>query len=164
MRHVHLHRHVVVVWILILAAVALVAKNPRLLAPATTRVLNRLLLAGDQGELKVRAYHLRPGVGVDLYDVSLTLVSDGGDLSLIAADTLELDYRTAEILGRTVRLRRAVARGLEVYTRSALRMTRRRNPAARRSCRACAPTSWRSPAPGSRWPGTTAARRRPCRR
>ncbi len=115
MRHVHLHRHVVVVWILILAAVALVAKNPRLLAPAATRVLNRLVLPGDQDELKVRAYHLRPGVGVDLYDVSLTLVSDGGDLSLIAADTLELDFRTAELLGRTVRLRRAVARGLEVY-------------------------------------------------
>jgi hypothetical protein len=114
-RHPHLHRHAVVVWILILAAVALVATNPQVLAPAATRVLNRLLLAGDDGELKVRAYHLRPGVGVDLYDVSLTLTGDDGGLSLIAADTLELDFQIPEVLGPAVRLRRAVVRGLEVY-------------------------------------------------
>ena len=63
----------------------------------------------------MRAYHVRPGVGVDLYDVSLTLAGAGGGLSLIAADTLELDFQAAEILGPAVRLRRAVARGLEVY-------------------------------------------------
>ena len=115
MRHRHLHRHAVIVWILILAAVALVATNPHLLAPVATRVLNRVLLAHDHDALKVRAYHVRPGVGVDLYDVSLTLSSAGGDLSLIAADTLELDFRATEILGPAVRLRRVVVRGLEVY-------------------------------------------------
>jgi hypothetical protein len=114
-RHGPLHRHAVVVWILILAAVALVVTNPQVLAPAATRVLNRLLLAEEGRELKVRAYNVRPNVGVDLYDVSLTLARAGGDLSLIAADTLELDFKVAEILGPSVRLRRVVARGLEVY-------------------------------------------------
>lgn len=100
---------------LVLTAVALVVTKPGMLAPIATRVLNRVLLAGKDGELKVRAYHVRPDRGIDLYGVSLTLNGGDGGLTIVAADTLELDFEAHELLAPGKRLRRAVARGVEVY-------------------------------------------------
>jgi hypothetical protein len=156
-RHPHLHRHAVIVWILILAAVALVATNPRRRAPAATRVLNRLLLAGEGRELKVRAYHVRPGVGVDLYDVSVTLSNANGDLSLIATDTLD---STSRPRGPGPALPRAGSSRMvwRYRTRPSVEGRNRRQP---RLPRLRADVLEIADA-RTRWPATTAAPRRPC--
>lgn len=95
-------------------AVALLL-NPELLAPFATRLVNRHLAASVDGTLRVGAYDVRPFAGVDLRDVTLTLPGERGGLTLVAVDTLELDFRLREVIGRTVRLRRLAARGVEIY-------------------------------------------------
>ena len=95
-------------------AVALLL-NPELLAPFATRLINRHLTASVDGTLRVGAYDVRPFAGVDLRDVTLTLPGERGGLTLVAVDTLELDFRLREVIGRTVRLRRLAARGVEIY-------------------------------------------------
>ncbi len=89
--------------------------NPEWLAPLATRLINRQLAANVDGSLRVGAYDIRPFAGIDLRDVTLTVPGERGGLTLVAVDTLELDFRLREVIGRTVRLRRLAARGVEVY-------------------------------------------------
>lgn len=100
---------------LLAGGAVLLALNPHWLAPAATRLVNRQLLAQTGGHLRVGSYQVRYLEGLDLLDVTLTRRSKTGDLTLVAIDTLAVDFRLREVLGRTTRLRRLVARGVEIY-------------------------------------------------
>ncbi|MBD3220074.1 hypothetical protein GF314_02440 [bacterium] len=102
--------------ILVFASIiAVVLANPSLLTPAVTHLVNRQLEASLGGSLRVGKYDVRPFGGIDAYDVTFTLPGDRGGLTLVAVDTLELDFRLREVIGLDVRLRRLAATGLEVY-------------------------------------------------
>lgn len=113
--------------ILMAAGAALLAMRPQLLAPAATRLFNRQLQAHGAGQLRVGSYHLRFLEGLDLQDVTFTSRGRGGALTLVAIDTLQLDFRVREALGRSARLRKVVACGVEIYHNEG----RREDPAAR---------------------------------
>lgn len=100
--------------VLTVAAVWLVA-NPSWLVPVTTRFVNRHLQAQINGTLTVGEYHVRPFVGFDLRDVSLSIEGDNGGMTLVSVDTLELDFRLREVLRPQIRLHRCEAKGVEVY-------------------------------------------------
>jgi hypothetical protein len=106
---------VVLAWVLILGVVALIAANPHLLAPLASRLLSRHLLQNVDGQLRLRDFRIRSWEGADVYDVSLTLRGDRGAVTLIAVDTLAVDFRWGEMLRRTPRLRRVDIQGCEIY-------------------------------------------------
>ena len=97
------------------AGVVLLVRNPEVLAPPLTRLLNRQLLADLDGDLRVGAYHFRPFAGLDVTDISLTLRSEHGGQTQVAVDTLELDFRLREVMGRSVHLQRLTAQGMRVF-------------------------------------------------
>jgi len=99
----------------LLAAVVVLAARPGLLAPLVTHLLNRQLLSKIDGELRVQEYHLRPFQGLDLVNVSVNLPGDRGGHTLVAVDTLALDFRIRELVGPRPRLRRAQLTGVEVF-------------------------------------------------
>ncbi|MEZ4387522.1 MAG: translocation/assembly module TamB domain-containing protein [Candidatus Krumholzibacteriia bacterium] len=104
-----------VVSAVIAAAATYVLVRPTVLAPALTHLINRQLQASLGGSLRVGAYHVRLLSGVDLTDVTFTLPGERGGLTLVAVDTLEIDFRLREVLGLEVRLRRLAASGVDVY-------------------------------------------------
>lgn len=95
----------------IVAAVAFVLLRPSALAPVITHLVNRQI----GGTLRVGHYDIRPFQGLDAQDVTLTLPGERGGLTLVAIDTLEVDFLLREVMGLQVRLRRLDARGVEVY-------------------------------------------------
>jgi len=102
---------VILVTSLLVGAVVLVMARPSLLAPLVTRLINRQL----GGEFSVGAYEIRPFVGVDAYDVSFGLPGERGGHTLVAVDTLAVDFHLREVMGLDVRLRRLAATGVEVF-------------------------------------------------
>ena len=105
-----------VVTMLVLAGVVgFLLARPSVLSPLVTRLVNRQLEASLGGELRVGGYQLRPFAGLDAHDVTLTVPGERGGLTLVAVDTLELDFRLREVLGLDVRFRRLAARGVEIY-------------------------------------------------
>ncbi|MDY0108962.1 MAG: translocation/assembly module TamB domain-containing protein [Candidatus Krumholzibacteria bacterium] len=99
---------------LLAAGAALLLSRPELLAPAATRLINRHLAHLD-GHLQVGAYRLRALGGLDALDVTLTVRGDRGGLTLVAVDTLAIDFRLRDVLQRTVQFRRVAALGVEIY-------------------------------------------------
>ena len=97
--------------LMVVAAVTFVLVNPSVLGPAVTHLVNRQI----GGTLRVGHYDVRPFAGLDAHDVTLTLPGERGGLTLVAADTLELDFNLREVMGLQVRLRRLEARGVEIY-------------------------------------------------
>jgi hypothetical protein len=97
------------------AGAALLFLNPEVLTPLATRFINRQLEDSIDGNLRVGSYKVRPFAGIDATDLTLTLRGERDGLTMVAVDTLEVDFRLREVLGRTVRLRRLAARGVEVY-------------------------------------------------
>ena len=100
---------------LLVGGAVLLASRPGILAPFATRFINRQLAAHLGGHLRVGEYRLRPFAGLDAYDLTLTVRGERGGLTLVAVDTLAVDFRLREVLGRHVRLRRLAARGVEIY-------------------------------------------------
>ena len=105
----------IVAAILLSAGFVLLMLNPEVLAPSATRLINRQLQARMDGDLRVGEYHVRPFAGLDAIDVTLTIRGDRGGLTLVSVDTLQLDFRLREVLGRTIRVRRLSAKGIEFY-------------------------------------------------
>ncbi|HOX25100.1 MAG TPA: translocation/assembly module TamB domain-containing protein [Candidatus Krumholzibacteria bacterium] len=101
--------------LLLAGGVVLLDRNPQVLAPFATRLVNRQLEARLNGHLRVGAYHVRAFGGLDAYDATLTVRGERGGLTLVAVDTLEIDFRLREVLGPRLRLRRLAMRGVEVY-------------------------------------------------
>jgi hypothetical protein len=94
---------------------AWVLANPGVLAPLGNRLVNRHLEATTGGSLRVGRYVVRPLAGLDAIDVTLTLPGERGGLTMVAVDTLSVDFRLSEVAGRRPRLRRVAATGVEVY-------------------------------------------------
>jgi hypothetical protein len=105
----------IAVSLLMVAGAALLLLRPEVLAPLVTRLINRQLEQAFDGNLRVGSYRVRAFAGVDLTDVTLTLEGERGGLTLVAVDTLEVDFRLREVIGRTVRLQRLAASGVEIY-------------------------------------------------
>ncbi len=115
MWHRSIHWPTIIAWTVILAAVVVLGTHPQLMAPLTTRLLNRYLTGGGQGELKIRAYHPRLFAGLDLYGLVYSRPQDDGGLTIVSVDTLEMDFRLRDVLGRDVHLHRARVARAEVY-------------------------------------------------
>jgi hypothetical protein len=96
---------------LLIGAATLVLMRPSVLAPLITRLVDRQL----GGDLQVGRYNIRPLVGIDAYDVSFGLPGDRGGHTLVAVDTLEIDFQLREVLGLDLRLRRLAATGVELF-------------------------------------------------
>jgi hypothetical protein len=101
--------------LVMIGAVLFVLVNPSLLAPAVTHLVNRQLQASLGGHLRVGDYNVRPFGGIDAYDVTFTLPGERGGLTLLAVDTLAVDFNLREVLGLDVRLRRIDAQWVEIY-------------------------------------------------
>ena len=101
--------------LLLTAGVVLLLRYPAVLAPSLTRLVNRQLLANVDGELRVGEYHFRPFAGFDATDVAFVLRDERGGLIRVAVDSLELDFRLREVIGRGVHLRRLAMKGVKVY-------------------------------------------------
>ena len=101
--------------LVLMTGVVLLLLNPEVLAPSLTRLLNRQLLADVNGTLRVGAYNFRPFAGVDVTDIYLTLYSEDGGQTQVAVDTLELDFRLREVIGRNVHLQRVALQGVRIF-------------------------------------------------
>lgn len=95
--------------------VTLVLSRPQILTPAVTHLINRQLEASLGGRLRVGEYVLRPFSGLDAHDLTFTMPGERGGLTLVAVDTLELDFQLDEVMGLEVRVRRISAVGVEIY-------------------------------------------------
>lgn len=102
-------------WVVVLGVVAYLATHTRLVAPYASRLVSRNLFRDQGSNLRVKDFRFRYLQGMDLFDVSLTLKGPRGAVTLIAADTLALDYRFGELLTSPVHLRRVSVRGGEIY-------------------------------------------------
>ena len=97
---------VVIAWVLVLGVVAYLVTHTRVSAPFLSQLVSRHFLQQVDGRLRLSDYRLRPLQGVDLYGVTVTLRTRGGGLTVIDVDTLEIDFKLPEIIGRAKRLRR----------------------------------------------------------
>jgi len=104
-----------IAWILILGVMAYLGTHPRLVAPFASRLVSRNLLRDVGGDVRVGEYRVRYLHGVDLFDVSLTFPGERGGVTMVSIDTLSLDFRLGEVLGRPRRVRNVVVYGAEVY-------------------------------------------------
>ena len=106
---------VVIAWVLVLGVVAYLATHTRVTAPFLSRLVSRHFLQQVDGRLRLGDYRLRPLHGVDLYGVAITLRTRGGGLTVINVDTLEIDFKLTEVIGRAKRLRRLELIDTSVY-------------------------------------------------
>ncbi len=109
---------VLVAWLAITGVLVWVGSHPRVVAPYASRLVSRHLLRMESGGVRVRDFHVRPFEGLDLYGVNVTLPSRTGGVTLVAADTVVVDFAVAEALGSPPRLRRVAVSRPEVYTRA----------------------------------------------
>ena len=105
-----------VAWLVIIGVLAYVGAHPRLVAPYASGLVSRHLLRIADGGLRVRDFHVRAFEGLDLYGVSLTLPGKSGGMTLVSADTVEVDFGIAQALGVVPHLRRVTVRRPEVYS------------------------------------------------
>lgn len=103
-----------VAWLLFLGAVAYLATHPRLVAPLAARVLTRNLFPDGRGSVRLRDFEGGFLNGCRLHQASFTLELERGGVVVVAVDTLVLDYRLKELLGKPPRLRAVTARGAAV--------------------------------------------------
>lgn len=96
---------------LLIGAATLVFMRPSVLAPLVTRLVDRQL----GGDLEVGRYVIRPFAGIDAHDVSFSLPGERGGHTLVAVDTLEVDFQLREVLGLDLRVRRLSATGVELF-------------------------------------------------
>lgn len=109
---------VLVAWLVIVGVLVWLGTHPRVVAPYAARLVSRHLLRIEEGGIRVRDFRLRPFEGVDLYGVTVTLPTRGGGITLVAADTVLVDFKPGEVLGSPPRVRRVTVTGPEVYARA----------------------------------------------
>jgi hypothetical protein len=109
---------VLVAWLVIVGVLVWVGSHPRVVAPYASRVVSRQLLRMQEGGVRVRDFRVRAFEGMDLYGVNVTLPTRSGGVTLIAADTVVVDFSLPEVLGSPVRLRRVAVSRPEVYSRA----------------------------------------------
>lgn len=107
-----------IAWLVIGGVVVWLATHPRLVAPYAASLVSRHLLRIENGGLRVTDFRVRQFEGLDLYGVSLTLPGRRGGLTLVSADTVQVDFSLGEVLGAPPHLRRLVVSRPEVYTRA----------------------------------------------
>jgi len=105
-------------WGAVLGLLGYLAANPRHVAPYASRLVGKHLLGMERGGIRVRDFRVRVFEGMDLYGVSLSLPTDSGGMTLVAADTVTADFSILEVLGVVPRLRRVVVSRPEVYSRA----------------------------------------------
>jgi len=107
-----------VAWLVIVGVGAWLARSPHLLAPEISKIATRHLLRDGGGSLRLRSYrgNLLKGQ-VELLDVSLTLRGEGGGATIVAVDTLALEFDPRELLRAPRRLRSVELRGVDVHAR-----------------------------------------------
>jgi len=106
---------ILIAWILVLGVVVYLGTHPRLVAPFASRLISRNLLQDLGGTVRVDEYRFRALRGVDVYGVSATFPGRNGDLTIVSIDTLSIDYRLKELLGRSRRLRQAVVKNAQIF-------------------------------------------------
>ena len=112
------HLPIFLAWGSVLAILVWLGTHPGLMAPYASKLVSRHLLRMDEGGLRVRDFRVRAFEGMDLYGVSVTLVSPSGGLTLISADTVTVDFSVSEAMASAPRLRRVVVANPRIYIRS----------------------------------------------
>lgn len=109
---------ILVAWTVIVGLLVWVGLNPQFVAPHFAGLVGRHLLGIEEGNLRVRDFHVRVFEGVDLYGLSLNLPSESGGMTLVSADTVRVDFALGEVLGVVPKLRRVEVRSPEVFSRA----------------------------------------------
>ncbi|MCP4291985.1 MAG: hypothetical protein GY780_09140 [bacterium] len=108
----------VVAWSVIIGLMVWVGFNPQVMAPHLAGLVGKHLLGIEEGGLSVQDFEIRIFEGMDLYGVSLTLPSQSGGITLIAADTVKVDFYLQEVLDVVPLVRRVDVRNPEVFSRA----------------------------------------------